>query len=1068
MGRDLPFERWSTLWAQALSIGAGALGLATLLGWTLRLDLLTRVAPMYVPIAPTTALAFAVLGGALVTSARWPRRQASRVVALVSVALVVSIVVWVNWGMAVGVVPTAPVAPGSVRHAILVPMSPVTSALLLSAAAALAVVAAGGERRVPLFAASLVCSGLVLASGIVISMGYLLAAPLLYGGAVVPVALPTGIAFVLIGAALMAGLQAAGSRLGRSVSAAVALSVGLAVSLGLFAVVELAESASTSPHLAWRGRAVLAGSVAFTWLLTLYVRARDRHHAQTESANRDLRAAEAKLRAIIESANDAIVTSDGRGVIVAWNRAAERIFGYTSDEAVGMAVSALAPERFRDAHTRGLTRAGDSDEFRVGGTTVEQAGLRKSGAEFPLELSIARWRAGEDVFFTAIMRDITDRRMAEELETAMFEIARASNESQSLHELLAAVHAGVRRLMDAANFYCALYEGESDTVWFPYFVDEFDVTPAPRKSCRGLTEFVIRTRAPQFVGTARFEALIRRGEVDSVGADSIDWLGVPLLTGGRVIGVLAVQSYAGGSRYGQRELDLLTFVSHEVAAAVERRQAQDELARSEARYRAVVEDQTEMICRFRPDGEVTFLNEAYVRYFGPARRSAVGKSVFDALPAPLAADMRTRIGSLTPADPVGTLRTEYETADRGKRTLAWTYHAIFGADGLPAEIQGVGRDITEQLALEAHLREAQRLEAVGVLAGGVAHEFNNDLQAMLATAQALRARRSDGAAFEVAMGRLEDVIKRAAGHTRQLLLFSQQSVSRPEPNDISEIVAGCEGLLASLVPAEVTLVLDVGGGRLAVEGDRGQLEQVLVNLVVNGADAMPRGGRLTVRTGSDGDGMAWLEVEDTGTGIPDDLRPRLFEPFFTTKRGGTGLGLAVTHGIVAGLGGRIEVSSQVDRGSRFRVVLPTLAVDETDSSDAGSPGRSVEPVGGRGERVLVVEDQPDARAGLVEALGLLGYRADGFGSGEDAIAAAEGGAYDLLLTDVKLPGIHGGALAEALGARWPELRVVLMSGYTEDVALRAAAAGGSARFLQKPFDMKTLAHEVRTALDEGG
>jgi CheY-like chemotaxis protein len=280
------------------------------------------------------------------------------------------------------------------------------------------------------------------------------------------------------------------------------------------------------------------------------------------------------------------------------------------------------------------------------------------------------------------------------------------------------------------------------------------------------------------------------------------------------------------------------------------------------------------------------------------------------------------------------------------------------------------------------------------------------------------------------------------------------------------MIAGAGSLVESLVPATVRLTVEPGDGVAPVRGDRGQLEQVLTNLVVNGVDAMPQGGDLKVSSGRDGEEFAWLEVEDAGMGIPADVRARLFEPFFTTKKGGTGLGLSVTQGIVTGLGGRIEVTSEIGKGSTFRVVLPMLATAEPNESladpriDAGSSPAV------RGERILVVEDEEDARAGLIEALGMLGYRIVGVGSGEEALRAAGDSEFDLLLSDVKLPGVQGGAVARLLKARWPSMRVIVMSGYTEDVAMRADLGSGSFRFLQKPFDMKTLAREVRAALED--
>jgi CheY-like chemotaxis protein len=226
---------------------------------------------------------------------------------------------------------------------------------------------------------------------------------------------------------------------------------------------------------------------------------------------------------------------------------------------------------------------------------------------------------------------------------------------------------------------------------------------------------------------------------------------------------------------------------------------------------------------------------------------------------------------------------------------------------------------------------------------------------------------------------------------------------------------------------------------------------------------MPDGGTLTVRTGRDG-AFAWFEVGDTGVGIPEEVRRRLFEPFFTTKPGGTGLGLSVTHGIVTGLGGRIEVSSEVGRGSTFRVLLPLRPEAALAPAPAPPAAASPEPPAARTARLLVVDDEDGAREGLAAALDMLGYHVTPAASGEEALAVAEREAFDLLLSDIKLPGIQGGDLARTLVARHPGLRVILMSGYTEDAAVRAEASSGRVRFLQKPFSMDAVAAEVAAAL----
>jgi CheY-like chemotaxis protein len=238
-----------------------------------------------------------------------------------------------------------------------------------------------------------------------------------------------------------------------------------------------------------------------------------------------------------------------------------------------------------------------------------------------------------------------------------------------------------------------------------------------------------------------------------------------------------------------------------------------------------------------------------------------------------------------------------------------------------------------------------------------------------------------------------------------------------------------------------------------------------MNLAVNAADAMAEGGTLTVRSGRSGDTHVWFSVEDTGHGISDEVRAHIFEPFYTTKRDhrGTGLGLSVVHGIVSGHGGRVEVTSEVGHGSAFRVVLPARGAAAAAAARGGGEARRVPR--GKGEHVLLVEDNDSVRRTFQRLLSGLGYQVSAVESAEEAEALRTVAPFDLLLTDVLLPGASGGKLARRLRARWPGLAVVFMSGYAEDELLRGDVAEGGATYLQKPVDIEALGGAVRAALD---
>jgi signal transduction histidine kinase len=379
---------------------------------------------------------------------------------------------------------------------------------------------------------------------------------------------------------------------------------------------------------------------------------------------------------------------------------------------------------------------------------------------------------------------------------------------------------------------------------------------------------------------------------------------------------------------------------------------------------------------------------------------------------------------------------------------------------------------------EDQLRHAQKMEAVGRLAAGVAHDFNNLLTAIIGYTQLMQRRfPSDHPATQDA-GEVLGAAERAASLTRQLLIFSRQQVQEPRVLDLNSIVSDTDRMLRRLIGVDVDLLTVPARGLGAIRADPGQVEQVLVNLVVNARDAMPTGGRLTIETANIELDESYardhplarpgpyvlLAVSDSGCGMDPGTQARVFEPFFTTKEvgKGTGLGLSTVHGIVQQCGGHVEVYSEVGVGSVFKVYLPRV----NESADPG-PSRGVEqPTGGTGT-VLLVEDEARVRNVVAETLRLHGYTVlEAAEPGEALSRAHEHRArLDLLLADVMLPGMNGPELARAIARLHPEARTLFMSGYTDNAIIHQGLLGPGAAFLQKPFTAQGLLRGIRALLD---
>jgi two-component system cell cycle sensor histidine kinase/response regulator CckA len=379
------------------------------------------------------------------------------------------------------------------------------------------------------------------------------------------------------------------------------------------------------------------------------------------------------------------------------------------------------------------------------------------------------------------------------------------------------------------------------------------------------------------------------------------------------------------------------------------------------------------------------------------------------------------------------------------------------------------RDVTTVRELEAKLFQAQKTEAIGRLAGGIAHDFNNILSVILSYCHLILRRLPEPDRTRSEVREIESAGLRAAELTSQLLAFSRKQVLAPRIVELNRFIEETETLLGRLVGEDIELVTLLGSSPLWIRVDHGLLAQVLMNLVVNARDAMPRGGRLIVETGRiDASGApprVQLRVTDTGVGMEPELRARIFEPYFTTKGvgKGTGLGLATVLGIVEQSGGSVAVDSAPGRGTTFDVQFPTAPVGAS-SADSQEPRRSAP---ASGERILLVEDEVPVRRAIAAMLEVLGYRPIAAESAEDAldIARSYEGNIDLLLTDVVMPRIGGPELARRFLALRPRAKVLYTSGYTEDAMLRQGVATADIAFMAKPVTADALAQRIRDLLD---
>jgi nitrogen-specific signal transduction histidine kinase/CheY-like chemotaxis protein len=395
-------------------------------------------------------------------------------------------------------------------------------------------------------------------------------------------------------------------------------------------------------------------------------------------------------------------------------------------------------------------------------------------------------------------------------------------------------------------------------------------------------------------------------------------------------------------------------------------------------------------------------------------------------------------------------------------------------DGRPVRVV-LARDVTEQRRLEQQFRQAQKMDAIGNLAGGVAHDFNNILLVIRGLSSILL-ERLEGEERE-RVGEIDLAARRAAELTQQLLAFSRRQVLRPEAIDLNVVVRETLALFGRLIGEDVVIIDQLSPEPQTILVDRSQLQQVILNLLVNARDAISDGGTVTVRTSSaeldelyvaerlevEPGSYATLEVTDTGTGMDEETRSRVFDPFFTTKETGTGLGLATVYGILKQSGGHIGVYSEPGIGSTFRVYVPL-----TDRGAEVKPATAAAPSNLAGdETLLVVEDDDGVRQLVIELLQGRGYDVLAARGGHEALelARAHAGSIALLITDVVMPGMNGRELSEQLIAESPGVKALFTSGYPADTVIRHGITEARFAFIQKPYSAEELLRAVRVALD---
>jgi PAS domain S-box-containing protein len=799
---------------------------------------------------------------------------------------------------------------------------------------------------------------------------------------------------------------------------------------------------------------------------------------ERKHAEEVLRESETRFRTVVENLGEGLVITDENDKVLYINSRMAELSGYTAEEMIGQTAYTflLPPSEWQ------LLKDRNKERMRGKVERYEILVMRKDGSRFWTEINATPYRDtnGKIIGTLGAVTDIQERKRAQTLQSALYRIAEKTHSSIDLQEFYGSVHRIISELMSAKNFYISLYDSSNRMLSFPYFVDEVDPPPQPKKIGKGLTDYVLRTGQPLLASPDVFERLLRTGEVESIGAPSIDWLGVPLKSGETIFGAIVVQSYSDTIRYGKKEKEILTFVSQHIATAIQRKA-------DEERFRAVWEHSADGMRLTDKEGKIVMVNSAFCKIIKLPHEKLVGKF--------LSAMYRGEEEETT----LKLYRERFEVESVVERFTGNI--TLWNGEEVPVEISNsfirfgmnnkmllsVFRDISERKILQDQLIHAQKMESIGLLAGGIAHDFNNVLSMILTSAEMLKEKTQNDKTLQHYADMVATAAERGASIAKQLLLFSRSEKGRLKPISLSPVVLEVQKLLEHTLPKSIAIKSEIESGSAMVMGDSDQLHQALLNLALNARDAIEaksNHGTIVFRVAtaahdklgttipySQKENCVALSVSDNGIGMSEETRRRIFDPFFSTKeRGkGTGLGLSIVHGIVQNHQGVIDVQSSREKGTTMTFYFPLVTVDQKESV-GDEKKKSPRPTAqeSRTPTILVVDDEQLLREMLTEILEERNYKVIAASNGVDAVQKYQlhRDQINMVISDLGMPLMGGEEVFKKLREINPDVKMVFVTGYLEENSKNGASYFGVKDIIQKPFHIEEIAACVSHVLKE--
>ncbi|MBN2423535.1 MAG: PAS domain S-box protein [Calditrichaceae bacterium] len=793
-----------------------------------------------------------------------------------------------------------------------------------------------------------------------------------------------------------------------------------------------------------------------------------------KNAEEAFQRSEDKYVTIFNHAPVGILHIDENGTLTNCNEKLCKILHSSKGKIIGAKLTKKIPNPFIAKAVRETLKDGEGFYEGLVKTT-------DSDKVIPIKINLnAVYDSHKIIGAVGIITDITEQHQYAVIQDVVHKISQTALSTGNTYELSSIIQMELHRIINTTNFFIGLYDKLTDTISFPYMQDEYD--KYQKVSAKGtISSIIINSGKSLLLNSAKISQLEKEGKIDKIGTPCKCWLGVPLKVDKEVIGLIVVQSYNDEAAYSESDLLLLEFVANQIDFSVRQKKANEEIRK----LSQSVEQSSISIMITDTTGKIEYVNKKFTELTGYPKDEIIGKT-----PRLLKSDE-------TPSETYDQLwktitagrdwRGEFINRKKSGETYCESamISPIRDENGRITHFLSVKEDITEKKALEQQLHQAQKMESIGTLAGGVAHDFNNLLTVINGHAElALRKLNKDQPLYNDIVSIIH-AGRRAENLTRQLLAFSRKQVFKPKIIRINDIITGLDRMIQRLIGEDIQIIKKLSKKSGIIKADPNQIEQIFINLLINARDAIQDNIKISsdkeitiaseIKELSEKDAVSYpgakpgryvcFSVTDNGKGIPFEIRQKIFDPFFTTKEkySGTGLGLAMVYGIVKQNKGLIYVDSEIGKGTTFKIFWPETYGKPEEDTQIQIIRKNIK----GNERILLVEDDDDVRQLSVVALRELGYTVFEASTGKKALEFLHSveEPMDLVITDLVMPEMNGNELAKNIQLFFPKTKIMFCSGYTYNNLTQSGQIRENIEYLQKPYSLQTLSVKVRNVLD---